>query len=250
MTSRIKCLALAPVGWLLLLVATAKASLYTESFTSGMAIPDGSPVGMAAVGTVGDISTGQTVAGLTVGLNVSGGYNGDLYAYLVAPNGAIVLLLNQPGVAVNGFGASGAGMGDGSVNSFVLSDSGSTSIQSVTSGGVLMGTYSAAGSLSGFDGSAANGSWSLYFADLTSGGGTSTLDSWTLNISTSAVPEPVNMALGIFAGFAGIYGMFRWQFRRKLFSAAVNIMKFSSSWLTGTSMTKLTKCAKKSQRVS
>jgi len=32
-----------------------------------------------------------------VNLSVSGSYNGNLYAYLVAPNGTLVLLLNRPG---------------------------------------------------------------------------------------------------------------------------------------------------------
>ncbi len=50
-------------------------------------IPDGNPVGAAFVGSVSDLTAGTTVGGLTVGWNTSGGYDGDLYAYLVAPNG-------------------------------------------------------------------------------------------------------------------------------------------------------------------
>jgi hypothetical protein len=42
-----------------------------------------------------------------------------------------------------------------------------------------------------------NGTWTLFIADL-SGGEQSTLVSWSLDIT--AVPEPVNVALGIFAG--------------------------------------------------
>lgn len=70
------------------------------------------------------------------------------------------------------------------------------SIQNETSSFVLSGSYNAAGSLSGFNGSAADGTWTLYFADLSSGGGASTLNSWSLGIT--AVPEPVNAALGVF----------------------------------------------------
>jgi subtilisin-like proprotein convertase family protein len=189
----ISAVALAPGG-------SATANVQEPNFSGGT-IPDGNPVGVKFVGTVSDIPAGFTVSGLTVGLNISGGYNGDLYAYLVAPNGTLVVLLNQPGVSVDGWGASGAGMGNGSVNSFMLSDSGNTSIQNETSGSVLLGTYSAAGSLVSFNGSVADGTWTLYFADLSSGGGTSTLDSWSLNIE--AVPEPVNVALGIFGGLLG-----------------------------------------------
>jgi subtilisin-like proprotein convertase family protein len=131
------------------------------------------------------------VVGLIVGLNISGGYNGDLYAHLAAPNGTLVTLLNQPGVSANGFGAGGAGM------TITLQDGTGTqgSIQSVTSSSVLSGTYNAANSLAGINRSVADGNWTLYFADLSSGGGTSTLNSWFLGIT--AVPEPVNMALAV-----------------------------------------------------
>jgi subtilisin-like proprotein convertase family protein len=69
------------------------------------------------------------------------------------------------------------------------------SIQNVTSGSVLSGTYNAANNLASFNGSVADGNWTLYFADLSSGGGTSTLNSWFLGIT--AVPEPVNVALAV-----------------------------------------------------
>jgi subtilisin-like proprotein convertase family protein len=188
----------------LLTAASARATLYTEIFTPGTAIPDGSPVGTALTGTVSDIPAGATVTGLTVGLNITGGYNGDLYAYLVAPNGAMVVLLNRPGVSVNGFGASGAGM------NITLQD-GTTdrgTIQNETGASALSGSYNAAGSLAGFNGSLANGTWTLFFADLGSGGGTSTLNSWTLGIT--AVPEPVNVALGLFGGTLAVMALARY----------------------------------------
>jgi subtilisin-like proprotein convertase family protein len=188
---------------LLLVVASAQAALYTETFSPGTAIPDGNPVGVTFGGSVSDVSAGWTVSGLTLNLNISGGYNGDLYAYLVAPNGTLVMLLNQPGVAVNGFGAGGAGMNitlqDGAVAN--------GNIQNETGGGVLSGTYNAAGSLAGFNGSVADGTWILYFADLSSGGGTSTLNSWSLGIT--AVPEPVNVGLGMFGGLFVLVGIVR-----------------------------------------
>jgi subtilisin-like proprotein convertase family protein len=202
------------LGTLMVLLAavSVRGALYTETFNSGTSvgpIPDGNPVGVTFGGTVSGIPSGFTVSGLTVGLNISGGYNGDLYAYLMAPNGTVVVLLNQPGVSVDGWGASGAGMGNGSVNSFRLSDSGSTSIQNETSGSVLLGTYSASGTLVDFNGAVADGPWTLYFADLSSGGGTSTLNSWSLNIE--AVPEPVNVALGIFGVLLGGLALARYH---------------------------------------
>jgi subtilisin-like proprotein convertase family protein len=53
------------------------------------------------------------------------------------------------------------------------------------------------GSLSYFNGLDPNGTWTLFFADR-SAGDQSTLVGWSLEITT--VPEPVNVALGIFAG--------------------------------------------------
>ena len=56
------------------------------------------------------------------------------------------------------------------------------------------------------NGSVADGTWTLFFADDASGGGTSTLNSWSLGIT--AVPEPVNVALAFFGVcMAGICGV-------------------------------------------
>ena len=58
------------------------------------------------------------------------------------------------------------------------------------------------GSLASFNGSNPNREWTLFFADM-AGGNVSTLNGWSLDIT--AVPEPVNMALVIFAvGLIGV----------------------------------------------
>jgi subtilisin-like proprotein convertase family protein len=139
------------------------------------------------------------VSGLTVGLDISGGYNGGLVAYLVAPNGTMVYLVNQPGVSGgNPFGAPGSGMD-------VTLQDGSTSIQSAseTAGVQFTGTYGAAGSLSSVKGSVADGDWTLFFANLGSGGASGELLDFTLNLT--AVPEPVGMGLGIFGGLVVLW---------------------------------------------
>jgi subtilisin-like proprotein convertase family protein len=178
----------------LLAIASAHGALFTENFNGGgAAIPDGNPTGATFSGNVSDVPSGATVQGLTVSFNISGGYDGDLYGYLLAPNGTKVTLLNQPGVTgSNPFGYDGSGF------NVTLSDAAPSNIQTTpeASGVVFSGTYSAAGSLSGADGSVADGSWKLFLADLSSGGGTSTLNSWSLGIT--AVPEPVTWALIVF----------------------------------------------------
>jgi hypothetical protein len=158
---------------------------------------------------VSDVS--GNITGLTVGLNMSGGYNGDLYAYLVAPNGTLVVLLNQPGTSV--FGAPGSGF-----SNFYLNDAatdGNTQTANETAGVQFSGTYQAAGNLVDFNGGGANGTWTLYFADRSNGGGTSTLNGWSLDIE--AVPEPVNLALGIFGLISGIVFLVRRKPLRKFF---------------------------------
>ena len=58
-----------------------------------------------------------------------------------------------------------------------------------------------------------NGRWTLFFADVVAGGGKSSLSGWSLDIT--AVPEPVNMALGLFGVlFAGAIAVRRWLTRK------------------------------------
>jgi subtilisin-like proprotein convertase family protein len=184
------------IGTLMTLLTAAGArGVLIENFTSGSSvgtIPDGNPTGAAFSGDVSD-APGMTVSELTVTLNISGGFNGNLYAYLNAPDGTHVVLMDRPGVSGdNSFGAYGAGM------NITLQDgiAANGSIQNEISGDVLSGSYNAAGTLADFNGSAVDGTWVLFFADEVTGGGTSTLNSWSLDIT--AVPEPVNMALVIF----------------------------------------------------
>jgi subtilisin-like proprotein convertase family protein len=183
-------------GFVLLLwlaMAPARADvIVSQTFSPDVAIPEGNPVGVVSAGDFTTSPAGEPVLAITVDLNTTGGYNGDLYAYLVAPDGTRVTLMDQPGTAVDGFGAESSGM------NLTLDDNAGTSIQSVTGGAgtVLMGTFQPDETMGTFDNSAADGTWDLYFADLGSDAGSPVLNSWTLNIDV--VPEPVNQALGIF----------------------------------------------------
>ena len=173
----------------------------TENFNGlNTAIPVGNPLGVSVVESVSDLPVGSTVVGLTVDLTISGGYNGNLYAYLVAPNGTLVTLLNRPGVTGgNPFGFAGSGL-----NNVILQDGSAGNIDTATevAGQPLTGTYAAAGTLANFNGSMADGTWTLFFADEVVGGGQPTLDGFSLNIT--AVPEQVNVALAIFLGLVGL----------------------------------------------
>ncbi len=90
---------------LLLVTLTSRADLtnLTVSVTNNAAIPDANPVGFASTLTVSGM-TGITT-NLTVALNITGGFNGDLYAYLLSPQGSLVVLLNRVGMgSANFFG--------------------------------------------------------------------------------------------------------------------------------------------------
>ncbi len=194
--------------------AQGSVSYSTGTITEDTVIPNGSPVGVAftvdITGIESGIPAGDVISGLTVGLDISGGYNGGLMAYLVAPNGTMVYLLDQPGTgAGNPFGAPGSGM------NVTLAD-GNTSIQGVseTAGTVLTGTYGAVGLLSGVNGSVADGDWTLFFANLSSGGANGELLNFSLDLT--AVPESMWWGLGSGLFLMGLCGWRIWREQRRL----------------------------------
>lgn len=204
---------------LLGMLATSRASLFIQGSTGqaggtsvgsiqNSTILDGNPAAVTAnTMDLTSAGVGASMSSLTVTLYLTGGQNNGLYGYLVAPNGAAVTLMNQPGVGVDGFGA----MGDGMQISLVSSGAANGSIQSVTSGSFLgdntYPTYNSAVDFSGFSGVNPNGAWTLYFSDTIAGGGNATLNGWSLGIA--AVPEPVNVALGIFTAILAALPLLR-----------------------------------------
>jgi hypothetical protein len=189
------------------------AAVYTYDFSGLSAtIPDADPAGWANHQTVSDGTQGvtlplnATIQSLVVRLDVSGGLNGDLYAYLRHETGSgtgFAVLLNRPGTGsgnpvgstLSGFGADAGG------NPFrltdLVTDTDVHSAASPTYGGRLTGTLrldqsGGAGSFASFSGLSVGGTWSLFFADL-SGENVSTVNGWGLEIT--AVPEPSQWGL-------------------------------------------------------
>lgn len=179
----------------------------TNSYNGTSAlIPEGSPVGLTEQFTASGVS--GSVADVQVSLDITGGFNGNLYAYLVGPQGQLAVLLNRVGVSGgNPFGYSDAGFNitlDGqAVNNIHNYQSESPTVI----GGQLTGTWVADGrnidpqspgsmfdmastgaNMDIFQNTEANGTWTLFIADLSSGGGTASLNSVVLSIMT--VPEP------------------------------------------------------------
>jgi hypothetical protein len=214
------------VALLLVTTVAANAALYNATFNysgSSYSIPDGSQAGVYSQITVSGMN--PTLSDITVTLNLSGGWNGDLHAYL-SHNGALVPLLNRVGLSSsNPFGAAGAGM------NVTLSDAGLNNIHAAGDN-ILSGTWRADGqtisptslpesfnasggsiTLDGtFGGMNPNGTWTLFFADVVqNGGGQSQLAGYSLNIT--AVSEPENVALGCFGGVFLVVSLARWGWR-------------------------------------
>ncbi len=204
----------------------ASAAVFNYNFNSGFAnggvIPDGNVTGWSDTRTLSGISLVQ-IADVDVTLHLSGGYNGDLYAYLVHDSGFTVLLNRVGATAGNHYGYSDAGM------NITLSDQASTDVHLY---GTLANPYTYQPDARNVDPASAidtssrdlvnfglgsfnnldpNGTWTLFFADMATGD-TSTVVDWGLSIT--AVPEPANVALFIFAIIAVLVGLKGWQPRK------------------------------------
>src|SRR6185312_4852833 len=83
--------------------AQGQTNFTYSSGTLNVAITDGSPVGISSSATFSGLS--GYISSIQVNLDITGGFNGDLYAYLAGPGGQTAILLNRVGVtAGNGLG--------------------------------------------------------------------------------------------------------------------------------------------------
>ncbi len=220
------------------LCASAQAALYDTGFMNGGVIPDGSLSGWSDTHTINDLTSGQ-ITGVQVSLNLQGGFNGDLYAYLSyhsADNSTMVLipLLTRVGIdGANTFGASGGmqiTLADGNLNIGSLATDPNTigtyapDGRTLNTTTLLPGAMSDTSSFASLTGLSQNGDWTLFFADVSGGGGQSKVVSWSLDIIT-AVPEPINVALGVFGGLFLVGTLCRSERMKRLFGkpAAVEV---------------------------
>ncbi len=212
---------------LVLAGVTSRADLVTTNFTSGFAnsgiIPDGNLAGWSDTRVIGGLS--GTIADVNVSINLSGGYNGDLYAYLVhssGKDGGNLFGYGNAGMLVT-FDDTGAG-GDIHYYGGLTTPSGvyepdARNISPLSSGSVLAG-FDRAGSgawLSSFTNQSANGSWTLFVADVVSSGSPSSISSWGLSLDLVPVPEASQWAMcGAMAVFgAGYFWRVRQQVERE-----------------------------------
>ena len=196
--------------------ASVRAQVVTTNYysqTVNAPIPDENPNGYNTAISVSNII--GTIQGLSVFLNITNGFNGDLYVWLDNPAGTQAILLNRVGVSGannNAFGYDDTGF-NVAFNLFATNDIHFYQQLGYTLNGAgqLINTWAADGrnidplsSPSLFDSSPQdetlaqfldtdpNGDWTLFLADL-NGGYESTLVDWSLQIET--VPEPTSLAL-------------------------------------------------------
>lgn len=219
------------VAALLTMVNGASAALHTFNWNSGFAnggvIPDGNTTGWSDTRTISGISE-TVITDVNVRLNITGGYNGDFYAYLTHSSGFSVLLNRVGRTAMDSFGYGDSGLNvkfdDGAANGDIHLYQSVTDYQTKISDGsswapdgrnvdpaLVVDTTPRTRLLDQFNGLDPNGSWTLFVADFSSGD-QGTVTDWGLEIS--AVPEPANVALAIFGGVVGtVFAVRRWRER-------------------------------------
>ncbi|MFM1767980.1 MAG: hypothetical protein RJA22_509 [Verrucomicrobiota bacterium] len=174
----------------------------THTFTTNVVVPDGNASGLHDVRSVS--SAIGAITSVKVRLKINGEFNGDLYGYLRHASGFSVLL-NRPGkTAANAAGYDDSGLdvtfASGAVNGDIHAY---RSVTTPAAGSALAGTWEPDGRavdpavvteassrtalLSSFNALTASGEWTLYLADLESGG-TNQLREWGLEITGSAAP--------------------------------------------------------------
>jgi subtilisin-like proprotein convertase family protein len=187
-------------------VPVIRSYSFSDGFAAGGVILDGNPTGWSDSRLIEDWPSGFSITDVTVSLHITGGLNGDLYAYLAHDSGFAVLLNRVGRTDGNAFGYNDAGF------NITLHDSapGDIHLYGGNDGNLLTGIWQPDGRnvdpatvtdasprtamLSEFQGLDPAGTWVLFVADM-SAGGVSVVNSWGLEVA--AVPEPGTLALGV-----------------------------------------------------
>lgn len=205
-----------PLLFAMACVPAAHGAVTTYSDAAGVLIPDGSSSGLGRLITVP--ASAESVVSIEVSLQIDAApsaFLGDLYVYL--SNGTdSAILLNRAGRTTS----APAGYGDNQNLNVTFSASGASDIhnyrtavtgsETIPLSSVLNGIWQPDGRLTDpalvldtsprtnllnvFDGDNAAGNWTLFVADLSTGG-QHELVSWSITLTT--VPEPSALLLGL-----------------------------------------------------
>ena len=196
-------------------VSSHAATMMVDS-TPNLIIPDNSTVGVADFLEVTTPIT--SITSVEVAIDISGGFNGDYYAYLQHSSGFAVLL-NRPGrstlsvTEALGLGYPDSGIAIGFTSTAPAGDVHTYRNVTNPNGGQLTGFFQPDGRdidpslsieeiprtarLGSFTGADPNGTWVLFIND-NSAGGIGTFNNWSLTI-TGTIPEPTTPGLTFLA---------------------------------------------------
>jgi len=200
--------------------ALAQTNVETFNFTNGLAVPDASLSGLADARLVAVLQPTWDIVDVNVSLHLSGGFNGDLYAFLTHNSGFSVLLNRSGRTGGNPFGYADAGF------NVTFDDDAATDVHLYGGNGGLqltgdfqpdarnihpltvLDTTGRSAFLNSFNFDTGDGMWTLFVADLSSGS-QSVLETWSLQITTTMIPEPGAWALGVLGAGVFLYAMRR-----------------------------------------
>jgi hypothetical protein len=202
----------------LAVLPAAQASLASWSWSGSATIPDNSPYSGAAA-DINIPSTDSQLSGIvnpyvsaiaSVGITISGGWAGDYTVVLqhVNATGGGSQSLNLFSLLLGGAAANG-GFSSFQLNS-TTGTSDSTFGASSSSTANITGTYNFNFGTT-FNNIAPTGDWILYVTD-SQAGSQGTLTGWSLGLDV--VPEPVNVALGVFGAMLAAVVVGRWGWQR------------------------------------
>lgn len=149
-----------------------------------LAVPPGSP--SSTTGTTNStlsVTAGGAINALTVQVNLTHSYMGDIDLFLIHPDGTSIQLFDQHG------------SGGDNLNNTIFSDSAAAAISSGTA--PFSGTFRPTQPLSGLNGKPANGTWTLRVVDNLSGD-FGTLNGWSITYG-STEPNVLSNASGVYA---------------------------------------------------
>lgn len=173
----------------LVLLASVPAGATLYSSSTPVAIPDFNPIGTSSSLQFFVSGESLSLSALTLTFALQGGVSTELSGYLRL----------------------GDTMGSPSYNLTTLIQGQSLNPSSATTYTIDFSTSSFS---TVFNGLNPNDTWTLFFAD-TVNGDTTTVNGWSLNVNP--VPEPVNVALGVFGVvLVGTVGIRRFKQHRKV----------------------------------
>ena len=199
-------------------VSAVAPGTVSTNWTGSQIIPDNNGSGVAFAFNFSGLGP-LVITNITVDLNIAGGWNGDLYAYLSHGSGFSVLLNRIGSTSGNPGGSGVSGLNVEFADSYLTdihATTGNPLIGNFAPDGRFVNPYNALDTdprtamLGSFNGLDPNGTWTLFFADV-SPPSVSTLQGWTVTLGVT-VPEP---ASGILVGMVIVLGRFRSVWRRR-----------------------------------